>query len=310
MRRGNSGTTAMRILVAGDAQDGQLARALVDASRARRGFDVVALGRPRLDLLDRATMERAIADTRPNLVVNAAAYTAVDKAESDPGAVFAINRDGAGALAAAAAASGCPIIHLSTDYVFDGSKREPYVETDTPNPLGVYARSKIEGEAAVAAANPRHLILRTSWLYAPYGQNFLRTILRLARERPQLRVVADQHGAPTFAPHLADAILAIAAQLGDGRNSQIWGVYHIAASGETTWAGFAAAIVEAGARLGVPQIPVVGITTAEYPLPAKRPANSRLDCGKLERTFGVRLPPWQQGVADCIAELESVASPA
>ena len=177
------------------------------------------------------------------------------------------------------------------------------------NPAGVYGRSKLEGEAAVAAANPRHLILRTAWLYAPYGQNFLRTMLRLARERPQLRVVADQHGNPTYAPHLARRHSGHrrAARRQQG-GASAWGIYHAAASGETTWAGFAAAIVAAGARLGVPQIPVIPITTAEYPTPAKRPANSCLDCGKLERTFGVRLPPWQQGVAECIAELRSVRS--
>ena len=298
--------TAMRILIAGDPQDGQLARALLDAARARSCLDVIALGRPRLNLLDAASIADTIDDVRPDLVVNAAAYTAVDKAESDSDAAFAVNRDGAGTLAAAAEACGAPIVHLSTEYVFDGSKGEAYVETDMPNPLGVYARSKLEGEAAVAAANPRHVILRTSWLYAPYGQNFLRTMLRLARERPQLRVVADQHGAPTYAPHLAEAILAIAGRLDAQGPAQPWGIYHAVARGETTWAGFATAIVSASARLGVPQVPVIPITTAEYPLPARRPANSRLDCAKLERVFGVRLPPWQQGVAECIGELESV----
>jgi dTDP-4-dehydrorhamnose reductase len=296
---------AMKILVAG--AQGQLARALVEQAQGRSGFDIVALGRPQLDLLDKTSIARAIEAVRPDLVVNTAAYTAVDKAESEGEAAFAINRDGAGALAAASHAGGCPILHVSTDFVFDGTKAEPYIETDRTNPAGVYARSKLAGEAAVAAANPRHLILRTAWLYAPYGQNFLRTILRLARERPQLRVIADQHGNPTYAPHLADAILAIAARLGDSKGeAPAWGVYHAAASGETTWADFAAAIVAAGARLGVPQIPVIPITTPEYPLPAKRPANSRLDCTKLERTFGVRLPPWRQGVAECIAELEGV----
>jgi dTDP-4-dehydrorhamnose reductase len=240
---------------------------------------------------------------RPTLVVNAAAYTAVDKAESDPDAAFAINRDGAEALAAASHAAGCPIVHISTDYVFDGAKPAPYVETDPTNPTSVYGRSKREGEAAVAAANPRHVILRTAWLYAPYGQNFLRTMLRLARERPQLRVVDDQRGNPTYVPHLAQAVLSIAAQLDESR---AWGIYHIAAAGETTWAGFAARIVMAGARLGVPQVPVIPITTAEYPTPAKRPANSRLDCSKLERMFDLRLPPWQQGVEACIARLETV----
>ena len=291
----------MKILVAGS--QGQLARALVEQARVRSDFGVVALGRPQLDLADTTTIVRAFDRERPELVINAAAYTAVDKAESEPQAAFATNRDGAGALAAAAKAHGCPIIHVSTDYVFDGAKPDPYVETDVPNPTGIYGRSKLEGEAAVTAANPAHVILRTAWVYAPYGQNFLRTMLRLARERPELRVVADQRGNSTYAPHLADAILDIAEHVATHTLSPAWGVYHAAASGETTWHGFASEIVRSAACLGVPQVPVIPITTADYPTPARRPANSRLDCGKLERTFGVRQPSWQQGVADCIAQL-------
>lgn len=292
----------MKILVAG--AQGQLARALVDAARGRDGLDVVALGRPRLDLLDEAAIAEAFAAIQPDLVVNAAAYTAVDKAESDAGAAFAVNRDGAAALAAATDSHACPIIHVSTDYVFDGAKAEPYVETDPVNPAGVYGRSKLEGETAVRAANPRHLILRTAWLYAPYGQNFLRTMVRLARERPQLRVVGDQRGNPTYVPHLADAILAIAAQLGaGGRAADVWGIYHAAADGETTWAGFAAEIVLVGAQHGIPAVPVSPIATAEYPTPAVRPANSRLECSRLARVFGAKLPPWQQGVSECVARL-------
>jgi dTDP-4-dehydrorhamnose reductase len=293
----------MRILVAGAR--GQLARALVDAARVRSDLSLVALGRPQLDIAQEATIARAIVAVQPDLVVNAAANTGVDNAESDSEAALAINRDGAGALAAAANASGCPILHISTDYVFDGTKPGAYVESDAPNPCGAYARSKHEGELAVTAANPQHLILRTAWVFAPYGQNFLRTILRLARERPQLRIVADQHGNPTYAPHLAAAILAVATGLAGRRNEQVWGIYHAAGGGETTWAGFATAILEAGQRLGVPQVPIVPITTADYPTPARRPPNSRLDCSKLERTFGVRLPPWQRGVEECIAQLQN-----
>jgi dTDP-4-dehydrorhamnose reductase len=296
----------MKILVAG--AQGQLARALAEAARRHGSHQVVALGRPQLDLLDHATIAKAMADLEPDLLVNAAAYTAVDKAESDMETAFAVNRDGAGALAAAARASDIPITHVSTDYVFDGRKIGAYVETDATNPLGVYAKSKLEGELAVASANPRHLILRTAWLYAPYGANFLRTMLRLARERPELRVVDDQHGQPTYVPHLAEAILAIAKALSNKQGQGRWGTYHIAAGGETTWHGFAGAIVRAGARLGTPQVPVIPITTAEYPTLAARPANSRLDCSKLERTFGVRLPHWQQGLAACIAEIEKPAA--
>jgi len=288
----------MRLLVAGAS--GQLAHALVQRSRQLAGVTVIALGRPQLDLLDPASISHAVDAARPDVVINAAAYTAVDKAESDAAAAFALNRDGAGALAAAAGAVGCPIIHVSTDYVFDGNKAGAYVEDDATNPMGVYGHSKLEGEAAVAAANARHVILRTAWIYSAHGHNFLKTMLRLARERPELRVVADQLGNPTFAPHLADAILAIAAQIGSAR---LWGVYHATATSETTWHGFASAIIAAAKPLGVPQVTVVPITTADYPTPARRPANSCLDCSKLERSFGLRLPPWQQGLAECVAEL-------
>jgi dTDP-4-dehydrorhamnose reductase len=299
----------MKILVAG--AQGQLARCLLEKARTHNNLTVMALGRPQLDIADKACVARAIVAERPDVVVNAAAYTAVDKAESDSGAAFAINCDGAGALAATAAAHGCPIIQISTDYVFDGSKVSAYIETDPTNPANVYGRSKLAGEAAVAAANARHLILRTSWLYAPQGHNFLVTMLRLARERPELRVVADQRGNPTHAPHLAEAILAISERLAAGAQpAQPWGIYHATSAGETTWAGFAAAIVEAGAqRLGVPRVPVIPIATREYPTPARRPANSCLDCSKLQRVFGLKLPPWQQGVEQCIAELGRRAQP-
>ena len=288
----------MKLLVAGAS--GQLAHALVERSRRLAGVTVTAMGRPQLDLLDQASIARAIETVRPDVVVNAAAYTAVDKAESDAAAAFALNRDAAGVLAAASAAAGWPIIHVSTDYVFDGAKSGAYLEEDATNPMGVYGRSKLDGEAAVAAGNAQHVILRTAWLYGAHGSNFLKTMLRLARERPELRVVADQHGNPTYAPHLADAILAIAAQVG---STDHWGTYHAAATGETTWHGFASAIVAAAKPLGVPQIPVLPISTAEYPTPVRRPANSCLDCRKLERTFGISLPTWQQGLAECIAEL-------
>jgi dTDP-4-dehydrorhamnose reductase len=213
----------MKILVAG--AQGQLAHALLGAARGRDGLHVVAFGRPQLDIADRASVARALDAERPDFVVNAAAYTAVDKAESDSDAAFAVNRDGAGALAAAADAHGCPIIHVSTDYVFDGTKAGPYIETDPTGPMSVYGRSKLAGEAAVSAGTARHVILRTAWVYGPHGHNFLKTMLRLARERPQLRVVADQRGNPTYAPHLAAVIIAMAARLAErGGDAQPWGI--------------------------------------------------------------------------------------
>jgi len=293
----------VRILVAGAR--GQLARALVGAARTRPGIQLIALGRPQLDLSDSAAPAAAIRRAGPHLIVNAAAYTAVDQAEREPDAAFTINRDGAGALAGAAAAAGVPIIHVSTDYVFDGTKPAPYVETDPANPLSAYGRSKLEGEIAVAAANPRHIVLRTAWLYTAHGRNFLTTMLRLARERPRLEVVDDQLGNPTYAPHLAGAILAMAERLANARDAEVWGTYHAAAGGETTWHGFASAMVERTARLGVPPVPVVPITSADYPTVARRPANSRLDSGKLERVLSLRLPPWQEGLEECIARLEA-----
>lgn len=180
----------------------------------------------------------------------------------------------------------------------------PYVEDDPVSPASTYGRSKLEGETAVGTANPRHVILRTAWLYAPYGQNFLRTISRLAKDRRELRVVADQHGNPTYVPHLANAVLTVASQIsGDPHRAGTWGIYHATAGGETTWAGFAAEIIRAGARHGMPPASVSPISTPDYPTPAKRPANSRLDSGKLARVFGVRLPPWEQGVRECLSRL-------
>jgi dTDP-4-dehydrorhamnose reductase len=290
----------MKILVAGG--QGQVARAL-HACAARTGTHaLVAQGRPGFDLLQPEAMARTLAELNPDLIVNAAAYTAVDNAEREAATAYAINRDGAGALAVAAAARGCPIIHLSTDYVFAGAKAGAYGEDDATGPTGVYGRSKLEGEAAVAGANARHIILRTAWVYAAHGSNFVRTMLRLAKERPVLRVVADQRGNPTYAPHLAEAILAIAAVIGSGRSSP-WGIYHAAGTGDTSWHEFATAIVNAAGPLGITPVPVSPIATAEFPTAAQRPANSCLDCRKLEHTFGLRLPHWRQGLHACINEL-------
>lgn len=294
----------MRILVAGNAGRGQLSRALVEAAGLQNGITLTALGRPQLNLLDRSTLSQAFEAVKPDVVVNAAAYTAVDKAEGETAMAFAVNRDGAASLAAAALSHGCPIVHVSTDYVFDGTKPRPYVESDAPNPICAYGCSKYEGELAVAEANPRHLILRTSWVYAPYGQNFFLTVLRLSRERSHLRIVADQQGTPTYAPHLAQAILALVPRLNANLSSENWGVYHATSGGQATWAEFAAAILAETARPNKPTVTVAPIAAVEYPAVARRPANSRLNCGKLERIFGVRLPPWREGVEECVASLK------
>jgi dTDP-4-dehydrorhamnose reductase len=289
------------ILVAG--KTGQLARCLVAAAH-RRDTALVALGRPELDLTQPETLARAVEAHAPRAIVNAAAYTAVDKAEAEPTLAMAVNRDGARALAAAAAGMGVPFIHISTDYVFDGRKDGAYGEEDAPSPLSVYGRSKLAGEAAVCAACPAGVILRTSWVYSPFGQNFATTMLRLAATREKVQVVDDQHGAPTAAFDLADAILDLAERLTaapHGRDNG--GVYHLAAEGETTWYGFAAAIFAGWARRGRRVPALAPITTAQYPTAARRPQNSRLDCSKAARVFGLRLPPWRSSLERCLDEL-------
>lgn len=287
-----------RILVAG--RSGQVARSL-DALQSTP-FEFVTLGRPDLDLGDAATIERAVLAVRPAAIVNAAAYTAVDKAENEPDLAFAINRDGAGLLAAAAARHGLPIIHLSTDYVFAGDKAEPYVETDAVGPQGIYGRSKLEGELAVAAANPAHVILRTAWVFSPYGGNFLKTMLRLAATRDTVRVVADQHGTPTYAPDIAEAIAVVLARALAEPTAEDWrGVFHMVAEGETNWAGFAEAIFERSRAGGGADARVESISTAEYPTPARRPANSRLATAKFRAAFRHALPDWHAGVAACLS---------
>lgn len=296
----------MRLLIAG--WQGQLARALVEAAAARPEIKAVALGRPGLDLVRPGTIHATLADTRPDIVINTAAYTAVDKAEQEETAAMALNAEGAGLIAAAAAKRGAAIIHISTDYVFDGAKPTPYVETDPTGPINAYGRSKLAGEQAVADVNPHHLILRTAWVHSPFGANFVKTMLRVGRERAEVRVVDDQTGSPTYAPHLARAILDIAAKVIAAGDGTPWGVYHAAGSGTVSWCGLAREVFAQSARRGGPIPTVTAIPTSAYPTPARRPANSRLDCGKLATTFGVRLPDWQVGVEDCVTRLLSASA--
>ncbi|ALN73836.1 dTDP-4-dehydrorhamnose reductase [Aureimonas sp. AU20] len=294
----------MRLLVTG--RDGQVAQALLTLSGG--DLELVALGRPALDITDRASLDLAIAEHRPDAVVNAAAYTAVDKAESEEAAAFAVNAEGAGNAAAAAAAAGLPVIHISTDYVFAGDKSAPYVETDPTGPQGVYGRSKLEGERLVAEANPNHAILRTAWVYGPYGANFLKTMLRLSQTRDELRVVGDQRGTPTYAPDIAGGIVAVARKLVSGA-PEARGTFHMVAEGETTWAGFAEAVFERLAASGGKTVRVEPITTADYPTPARRPANSRLDTARFRAAFGHSLPVWTDGVTRCMAALAANEAP-
>ncbi|KQT85601.1 dTDP-4-dehydrorhamnose reductase [Aurantimonas sp. Leaf443] len=291
----------MRLLVTG--REGQVAQAILGL--ADESVEIVALGRPALDLLDRASIDRAIAVHRPDIVVNAAAYTAVDKAETESERAFAVNAQGAGHVAAAAADRGLPVIHVSTDYVFSGDKPAPYVEGDATGPQGVYGQSKLAGETAVQAANPAHVILRTAWVYGPFGANFLKTMLRLAADRDRLTIVADQQGTPTYAPDIAHAVLAVARRIEAQPEADDWrGVFHMVAGGETTWAGFAEEIFRQSAALGGPVADVAPIPTSAYPTPARRPANSRLDTARFRQTFSHALPDWQDGVRRCLGALE------
>ena len=288
----------IRLVVTGSK--GQVASSLKERAGAGGGIRVVALGRPALDLEKPETVAPAISRAKPDIVVSAAAYTAVDKAEQEQGRAFAVNRDGVEALAAAAWQLGVPFIHLSTDYVYPGDKPEPYVESDATGPLGVYGASKLAGELAVRAAHSSSVILRTSWVYSPFGTNFVKTMLRLGKERETLRVVDDQQGNPTSAIDIADAILKIAPRLvtEDGG-----GTYHLCGEGSTTWCGFARFIFATGARFGGPSPAVEAITTAEFLTAAKRPANSRMDTSAFANRFGFRLRPWQEASAETVARL-------
>jgi dTDP-4-dehydrorhamnose reductase len=296
----------MRIVVTG--REGQVVSCLIEAAQDRPGIDVVALGRPDLDLARPEGIPAAIAGAAPDLVVSAAAYTAVDQAEDEPGLAFAVNRDGAGAVAAAAAVLGVPVIHLSTDYIFAGDLDRAYVEGDVTGPTGVYGASKLAGEEAVAAASPKHLILRTAWVYSAYGKNFLKTMLRLAETRDELGVVADQWGNPTSAHDITDGILQIATHLAARKDFAAWGIYHLAGTGHTNWADFARHILNTSGRQGGPCARVRDIATADYPTKARRPANSRLDTAKLTTAFGWTCRDWRDATEDVVARLFAAGS--
>ncbi|RUO97852.1 dTDP-4-dehydrorhamnose reductase [Hyphomicrobium sp.] len=289
------------ILIIG--RNGQLARALHDVFTAS-AQQFIALGRPEIDLSDPPTAKTAIIAARPAVVINAAAYTAVDRAEDDAEAAFAINEAGAKAAAEAAAEIGASIVHVSTDYVFDGKKDSPYVESDPTAPLGVYGSSKRAGELAVAAANPKHLILRTSWVFSPYGANFVKTMLRLNSERSELNVVDDQFGNPTSALDLARAIARMLPKLLDSSpDSQAFGIFHVVNAGTTTWRGFAEAIIGAAHRRGAPRANVRAIGTKDYPTRASRPGYSALATDKITGVFGIHLRPWPNALSECLDQL-------
>lgn len=289
-----------RLLVTGAG--GQVGREFPRAAAAPR-FQLILCDRSAIDIRDSAAIEKTIASVRPHAVVNAAAYTAVDRAESDRETCFAVNRDGARNLALACENAGIPLIHISTDYVFDGRKGAPYIETDPTAPLNVYGLSKAEGEMAVRAAR-RHIILRTSWIYGVYGNNFLKTMLRLGAERQELRIVDDQRACPTAARDLVAAILHVCeAVVRDG--ADVRGTFHCAGCGATSWFEFASTIFAIAARHGVRAPTLIPIPTRKYPLPARRPMNSALDCSAFGKQFRFTFPAWQESTALVLDELLS-----
>jgi len=287
----------LRILISG--QHGQVSQALQQHLQSMG--ELIVLGRDQLDLSQPESIRPVVRDVKPDLIINAAAHTAVDQAESEPELAFAINATSPGVFAEEAAALGVPLIHYSTDYVFDGSKAGPWVEADTPNPLGVYGNSKLAGERAIAAAGGQHLILRTSWVYSLTGRNFLLTMQRLLQEREKLSIVADQIGAPTWAGTIAASTGALIERWRDGAPGA-WGVYHLTASGETSWFGFAEAIGQQLINTGKPCAALEPIASSAYPTPAARPLNSRLDCSLLQRQWGVSQPDWHDALLECLAQ--------
>jgi len=285
-----------RILITG--KTGQVGYEL---ERSLQGLgEIIALDRSQMDLADLDQVRDVIRRIKPTLIVNPAAYTAVDKAESEPELALRINGEAPGLMAEEAKKLGAAMIHYSTDYVFDGTKPAPYTESDTPNPLGVYGQSKLAGEQAIAAAGGEYLILRTSWVYSSHGKNFLLTMQRLLQEKPQMRIVADQIGAPTWAGTIANSTRVLIEQWQAGKAGD-WGVYHLTAQGETSWFGFAQAIGEQLRAEGKACAELEAIPSSAYPTPAQRPLNSRLDCSRLQQQWHVSQPHWQDALRKCLA---------
>lgn len=293
-----------RMVVTG--REGQVVRSLLERGALNDRFEIVALGRPEIDLRNPDGVGEALRLAQPDIIVSAAAYTAVDRAETEEAEAHVINAGAPGRIAKVAAELGVPVIHLSTDYVFDGEKPAPYLETDSVGPASAYGRTKLAGERAVAAAAENHVILRTAWVYSPFGKNFLKTMLTLAESRDQINVVDDQIGNPTSALDIAGGILAVAGNLFDSDAPQLRGTFHMTGSGSASWADFATEIFAASDRGGGPTAAVGRIPSSAYPTPARRPANSRLDCGKLEQAHGVRLADWRDAFAETVERLISV----
>jgi dTDP-4-dehydrorhamnose reductase len=289
----------MNILLTGSK--GQLGRALLRA--VSNNFTLLPLDLPELNITDQEQLSKVFFSFGPSIVINAAAYTNVDQAETEKRLAFAANRDGPANLATLCQKMQIPLIHVSTDFVFDGRKQTPYREEDQPNPISVYGQSKADGEAAIRSCLKRHIIIRTAWLYSQDGHNFVKTMLRLGKEKGTIAVVADQYGSPTSAADLAQAIWMMINRFVD-KGELAWGIYHFCGSGKTTWHGFAQTILEIAARCGkIKTVRVKPIATAEYPTPAARPTYSVLDCSLISQRFGIMPPPWQESLARTVAEI-------
>ena len=287
------------LLLGGTGQVGEEIRALA----SKKDIQIAAPAHAEVDLLDALATSRIIASKPWSAVINAAAYTDVDRAESEQAAALAINAEAPSRLAAESGRRGIPLVHISTDYVFDGRKGVPYVEQDEVAPLNAYGRSKLAGESGVRAGNPRHVILRTSWVYSPYRKNFVRTILRLAGIRDPLTIVADQRGCPTAASDIAAACLDIATRCGSEPERAPYGTYHFAGAGDATWFEFAKAVIEMSMERTGRSPQVVPIRTSDYPTPAARPADTRLDCSLIGRVYGIKPRPWRRALEETINRL-------
>lgn len=288
----------LRIMVIG--RQGQVARAIIERAE-RLNVEIIPMGRPELDLAKTETVFPALARVRADAIINAAAYTAVDQAENEEELAYRINAIGVGEVASVANSLGIPLVHLSTDYIFDGEKSEPYLEIDRPNPQNIYGKSKLAGEQEILIGTSNHAILRTAWVYSPFGRNFVRTILHAAKTSDQLRIVSDQRGSPTSAFDIADGAITVTRNLvARPEDPTLRGIFHMTSAGDTTWASFGIAIFAASLSVGGPSVPVQYISSANYPRPAKRPMNSRLNCSKIAATHGVRLPDWRRSLKFCI----------
>lgn len=290
----------MKVLVIGSS--GQLARSLVERAQGRAGIELVAVGRPQIDLEIPDSAARAVAAAAPAVVINAAAYTAVDQAEDEPVRAFRINAEAAGEIAAATAGNA-RLIHISTDYVFDGRAEGAYAEEAETAPLNVYGQSKLAGEANVRSAKAEHVIIRTSWVYSPFGRNFVTAMMAAAERNDRLTVVDDQRGCPTSALDLADGLLRIIEAWGGGSRTGRGETYHLTGTGSTSWCGFAQAIMDERRRLGLKAAALAPIESKDWPTRAERPRNSVLDCGKFRRDFGFTLPEWRPSLVDVIGRL-------